>query len=37
MYKTLPFLLALLLFSCGTSVENEEATWKQNHNNKLQK
>lgn len=30
MYKTLTFLLALLLFSCGTSVENEEAAWKQN-------
>ena len=30
MYKTFTILLTLLLFSCGTSVENEEAAWKQN-------
>ena len=30
MYKILTILIALLLFSCGASVENEEAAWKQN-------
>jgi uncharacterized protein YoxC len=30
MYKIFTILLTLILLSCGTSVENEEAVWKQN-------